>query len=483
MSDFKWDDYAQAKSDDFDWDQFEPTKPLPKTTQLESGLRGLAQGASMGFVDELTGGLESAAGSLGLVPDKTYEQARDESRANYLRAQTDNPLTYGAGQVGGGLATLAIPGLNVAKGASLARTAGTAALQGGLTGLGSSEKDDLKGMAWDAAKGGALGGALGYAGGKLASELSSATPKVADALTKKAEDLAVKATGATGVQSAKFADDAGRQLLDRGLVRFGDTAKKVAERTQTAMDEAGESIGRSLKDLEAKGVTASVDDVVYAIENKIADLKRFPGNDRLINQLQNEADNLVARGQSELPIGVAEQAKRNFQRQVNWNSPAFEQDAATTVSRAFKDEVEKKALAASPELGKEFKESKDLFSLLSPINVAAEKRAKTLNQSPFGGLLDMASTAAGGAVGGPPAALAAAPVRAFASKRLASSGAVSLDKLGEILKAAPENFGRYGRVLQNAATRGATSLGATNFVLMNTDPEYRKMLLEMSKEQ
>lgn len=220
-----------------------------------------------------------------------------------------------------------------------------------------------------------------------------------------------------------------------------------------------------------------------AIETKIADLKRFPGNDRLINQLQNEADNLMARGQSELPIGIAEQAKRNYQRQVNWNSPAFEQDAATTVSRAFKDEVEKKALAASPELGKKFKEDKDLFSLLSPINVAAEKRAKTLNQSPFGGLLDMASTAAGGAVGGPPAALAAAPVRAFASKRLASSAAVSLDKLGDMLKTAPQAFGKYGRALQNAATRGGTSLGATNFVLMNTDPEYRKMLMEMSGQQ
>lgn len=482
MADFDWDKYPEADQD-FDWDQYEPHKEMPRTSPVESGLRGLAQGASMGFADELTGALESAGGSLGLLPDKTYEQARNESRANYLAAEKDNPFTYGAGQVGGGLATLAIPGLNVAKGAGLAKTLGTAAAQGALTGLGSSEATDVSDMGLDALKGGVVGFGAGALGAGLSAGASKLSQKygarAADALREKAEDLAVKATGATGAQSAKFSDDAGRQLLDRGLVRFGDTAKKVAERTQGALDEAGESISRSLKELDATGVNASVDDVVAAIQTKIDDLKRFPGNDRLVNQLENEAMLLMGRGQSELPLSVAEQAKRNFQSQVNWNSPKFESDSATTLSRAFKDEVEKKALKASPEIGTKFKESKDIYGLLAPINEAAEKRARTLNQSPAGGLLDMAATAAGGAVGGPATALAAAPVRSFASKRFASSAAVSMDKLSDLVKAAPERFGKYGKVLQNAMTRGGTSLGAAHYVLQNSDPEYRKMLEEL----
>ena len=44
--------------------------PISSIGKLESGLRGLAQGVSMGFADEITGALESA------FTDKTYKQSR-----------------------------------------------------------------------------------------------------------------------------------------------------------------------------------------------------------------------------------------------------------------------------------------------------------------------------------------------------------------------------------------------------------------------
>jgi len=55
----------------------------------ESLLRGGAQGASFGFADEITGGLE-AAGDVISSPSKfaqlaeLYRQHRDESRQNYV---------------------------------------------------------------------------------------------------------------------------------------------------------------------------------------------------------------------------------------------------------------------------------------------------------------------------------------------------------------------------------------------------------------
>lgn len=112
-----------------------------QTSALESGLRGLAQGASLGFADEITGGLESLRG------DKTYEQARDESRANYHKAEDDNPLTYGAGQLGGGAATMLVPGAGVAKLAGL----------GAAAGLGNSEADNIGDQAVDTLKGAGIG--------------------------------------------------------------------------------------------------------------------------------------------------------------------------------------------------------------------------------------------------------------------------------------------------------------------------------------
>lgn len=127
---------------------------------LESGLRGAAQGLTFGLADEATGALEAA------FSDKSYEQARDESRQAYKEAETANPTAYLTGDIGGSIATSFIPGLgalNAGKGAKLAEVAGKAALQGGLTGFGKSEAADVSGLLKDTATGAAVGGALGSA--------------------------------------------------------------------------------------------------------------------------------------------------------------------------------------------------------------------------------------------------------------------------------------------------------------------------------
>jgi len=144
------------------------------TSKLESFGRGAVQGATFGFGDEIAGALESAAGSLGIVPDKTYRQARDESRANFGAAEEANPLTSMAGNIAGGVATAAIPTGGVLSMASTAGKTGLAgskiaqagylgAKLGGLTGLGNSTADSLGGMAHDTITGAETGGALGAA--------------------------------------------------------------------------------------------------------------------------------------------------------------------------------------------------------------------------------------------------------------------------------------------------------------------------------
>lgn len=196
-----WEEVPTEAINDWEEVSFGPKKP----GMLESGLRGAAQGLGMGFADEITGALESTAGSLGLVPDKTYEQARDESRANYIAAEKANPLTYGAAQLGGGVASLAIPGLNVAKGAGLATTVGKTALQGALTGLGSSEADNAGDLAKDAITGGLVGGGAGV--------LGSGGVRLAESIAPKAANV---------VQGASnFMKDKGGKILERA----GDVAE------------------------------------------------------------------------------------------------------------------------------------------------------------------------------------------------------------------------------------------------------------------
>ncbi len=110
--------------------------------KLESFGRGALQGASFGFSDEITGGIESA------FTDKTYQQARDEAREANRLAEEANPLTYLGGNLVGAVA-VPVPGGAIASGGlraattlgRTARLAGVGAVAGGLGAAGSSEAD------------------------------------------------------------------------------------------------------------------------------------------------------------------------------------------------------------------------------------------------------------------------------------------------------------------------------------------------------
>ena len=447
-------------------------------SEIESGLRGAAQGASMGFSDELTGGVEALWEKAKGNPTafgELYKAKRDESRANYESAEKANPSSYLAGQVGGGIATAVVPGMGGA-------TLGKLALQGAAQGLGSSEADltegDVVGAARDTAIGGTIGAATGLAGKALSAGAVKASPylksgmnKLGDVFEEGAEKLAVKATGATGNQASKFSPNAGRELLDQGLVKFGDDASRIAERVGQRHELAGKAIGESLDTLEQRGIMGSVDNVVDGLQAQVDELAKTPGNEKIIKQLQNEIDNLYIRGESNIGIKTAEQAKRNFQGQTNYFSDEAEKKASGRLADSFKTEVERAATEADPSLAAKFMDEKKAYGLLSPIKEAAEKRAMQQSQSPFGGLTDIVAGTAGGIKG-----LAAKYGIEQIGRRTASSGAVMSDAIADIVRTQPQRLGKFAKPLQEAAQRGGNSLAATHFVLQQTNPEYRQLV-------
>ncbi len=142
----------------------------PSSTYLESGLRGAAQGATMGFADELEGGLRGAgdvifgSNKFSELPER-YRERRDTARAQYEKAREDNPKSYMAGEVGGGVGTAFLPGIglsNVASKAGLLGKIAEGAVIGGTQGLGTSTADltkgDIEGVTDDVKKGAAIGG-------------------------------------------------------------------------------------------------------------------------------------------------------------------------------------------------------------------------------------------------------------------------------------------------------------------------------------
>lgn len=483
-------DEHRVASKDFGLAQADGYKPVERSDMsgTEASIRGAAQGVPFvgSYADEATGALESAAGSLGLVPDKTYKQARDESRARYQEAVEFNPIPYYGGMAATSLpvdTAKLVPGLGQAFGA----------VEGGIYGLGASEADltegDIGGAARDTGLGAAIGTVVpkvvGVAGRHLVSPLASkgaqllrsGADKVSSKLSGVAEKLAENATGATGQQLAKFREGAGRELLDRGLVRFGDDPAKIAERAGEAKQAASDAIKSVLQDLDARGVEVSVDNVIDEIGRKISELRGDPSQSNVVRQLQKEIDNIVETSSSRVPISEAEATKRGYQGKVNWLTPDTN-PANAAVSGVYKEAVEGTAKAADPNASKVFESAKDTYGLLAPIEEAAQKRANQLAQHPVGGFNDMASGIIGGSAGGLPGVASGVATKRFILPRASSAAAITTDKVAKILATQPERLGKFKKPIEDAMSRGGHALGVTHFLLQSIDPEYQKIMME-----
>ncbi len=238
-----------------------PATPPP--SKMESFGRGALQSASLNFGDEFIGGVESA------FTDKTYEQARDESRAANARAEKTNPKSYFTGEIGGGLATAAIPGLGAVKTlkGAMAAGAGLSALQG----AGASESEDLAGVAQDAAWSGAFGGVLGGGAHKLGQVVAPRAKAAYDYVTDKAKKGGVKALSILG------------GVHDSNINRYIE--KPDAVNAARTMDEIGQDVIGKLKSLKEKG-----------IEGSQAATELIPEKGRInVSPIQDKLDEIVGR--------------------------------------------------------------------------------------------------------------------------------------------------------------------------------------------
>ena len=167
----------------------------PEVGELESFVRGAAQGAAMGWSDEIQGGLgaawEKIKGDNRTLPT-LYQQEADLARAKEAAAVQQNPGSYMSGEVTGGVGSMFIPGMGIAK-AGKAAMIGKEALRGATTGAGYTE--DLmseEGMK-DVAKSAALNTL--FTGGSQA--VGAGMNKLANSptVTKARDFLASKAVG------------------------------------------------------------------------------------------------------------------------------------------------------------------------------------------------------------------------------------------------------------------------------------------------
>lgn len=509
-----------------------------------SAVKGFADTATYGFSDEIAGAYEGLA-RRGENEDfiDAYRRGRDADRSLSKEGFEVNPKSSMAGMAAAVVPTLFASGANP----NLARIAAQGATEGAVMGAGNSEADLTRGeigdFAGDIGKSAALTTGLGMGGelvgrgvGKMfgrraASEAAEEAGQFIDEaaeesglrlvagdsagvaepvsknlrpvmkeaqspeevssfvsnwLRNKAEKLAENATGATGNQSDKFADNAGRELLDRGIVGFGDNAESIARKSGNEMDRSGGEISAALKGLDAKGATISRDELLSRLDSKIGEIGKNESQGQLLRQLKTIREDLLS-SPSVRQLSDVEEVKRGFQKKGNYDTDVM--DAKKAAASVYQEAVEDKALAMDPGLASDFIKNKKEYGLMSPIEEAAAKRARTLKQSPLGGLLDTAAfgTAAGGvalgASGGDPMSalttgVAGAALRRQIMPRAASSAAVTLDRSANYLDKISSKMNRlppkYQTTLRNATQRGGNAVAVTHFLLGNQDPEYRK---------
>ena len=286
--------------------------PAPQVSGLESFGRGALQSVSHGLSDEITGALES------LFTDKSYTQARDESRANNAEAARQNPISYGAGTIAGGLATAVVPGLGAVEGATALGTAARAGVQGAVAGFGSSNADltkgDVGGALRDTVEGGVtgalVGGALHKAGDVIGGNAEKTFEKDANAsLYGKARPK--DATQAFRVQDANpeiakeviYSDDFKPVLK---LARQGKTEEAV-DAAQAFVDKASEKRLDNYKIATAEGAEGTIGSVVDRLKKIAGDRGGDVGGEGEGNAVSAMAKSIESRYSSRKLSDIAPQ--------------------------------------------------------------------------------------------------------------------------------------------------------------------------------
>lgn len=196
-----------------------------KPDKIDSTARGAVQGISLGLADEIVGGAEALWNKANGDPAEfgnLYKKYRDESRANFKKAENANPSSYLAGEIGGGLATAAIPFGSVA---TIGKAAVTGARIGAINAFGQSEANNLGEAIEDVGTGVALG-ALGAAGGKV---LEKSIP-LAKGIIRGAQSAA--ANSADNLAAQVLSKESGSIPIDNPGI-FKETAKSVKNRVKS----------------------------------------------------------------------------------------------------------------------------------------------------------------------------------------------------------------------------------------------------------
>lgn len=371
-----WDNTEEVD----DTESFNEAELSPDSPGMgEAILRGIGQGASLGFMDEAAAGVQ--AGLDVATSDKelkdlynlyqTYKQLQQEREGEVEKAY---PKTYLGSELVGGLATMALPG-------GQANTAKSAMTLGGVMGLGKSKADIsripqqvMQGEFGTAAKNlgqGVLDTGIGVAGGyggyKLGEKLGALATRTgapeavrgaSNKMEQEAQDLSLSALGASKKALQKehgktwradpdYRKGVGEEALDK-ISMFGGPDQV----RQKVIDEVNqiEAIKKPLiehldQTLKSKLPGASIEELnklnESAIANQLSQLrnemsatkKLLPGSDEAIKSMEDMIDQYSSRiSGRDMDINALVEVKKALNNAIS--DPAFAKVASDLPEQA-----------------------------------------------------------------------------------------------------------------------------------------------------
>lgn len=265
----------------------------PDVGLLESVGRGVAQGLTFNFADEIEAGLRS------LNPGAKYSEQIEAVRGKYRAASDAHPIGSGLGEVIGGVLGSGLTGgatgaLGLA-GKGAAGVAKIAATEGALSGLGASEAKDAVGLARDAASSGAAGGVIGYGLGRVIGKYLGEAPErhtmnVVKDLTE----------GATPTEAKRFARGAGDLVTDvlekdkvfmRAATNHG--AKDAAEVAQQRLSRLSDEVSPIYRDIDKATGGVPLAKLKAHFDEIVTGLAKQPGNEGATGVLEEVRDNAL----------------------------------------------------------------------------------------------------------------------------------------------------------------------------------------------
>lgn len=331
------------------------------------------------------------------------------------------------------------------------------------------------GALFGTAIGAGIGGATSLAGSAFAKLGETVIPKIRGAVEDFAEQRAFKAAGGiqkdvrAAMKRAGGAEEISKDLLARGHINYESTADSIAESIAADAEQQGAKLGTMMRELDAKAATAGPGHLVdgskivkRAYDEVVVPMLDNPAMRDVGEQMAKRLEPYVADfAGNEIGHAKLWEVRRGLDQRINWETRAQSPlaDGLKDFRRILEGELTEsadnaaRALGVSDTFGKDWKETKRLYSSLAFSRDMAEQGIARKEGNRFFSLTDNLAGGFGAASSGGEASLLGIlnPAAALSGVLTAAAHKVLRERGSSILATAADKLSRVGQVAEHAA--------------------------------